>query len=65
MSILTAEYCYEDDIRIKQEEAKTEGKAEILYQLVTDGLLTAEIAASRLGISLEEFETKLQEYTFE
>ena len=37
-------------------EGRTEGRAEALASLVIDGVISKEEAASRAGMSLEEFE---------
>lgn len=42
-------------------EGKEEGRTEEIISLVKDGLLQPDIGASRLGISLEEFEKLLEE----
>ena len=47
--------------REKYEEGKAEGKAEELVSLVNDGIIQPEVAAKRLGITVTEFETLLEE----
>ena len=46
----------EDWANESREEGRTEGRAEALASLVIDGVISKEEAASRAGMSLEEFE---------
>ncbi len=43
------------------EQERREGKAEALMDLVNDGLLTIDVAAERMGMSVEEFENFIKE----
>ena len=44
------------------EKGKSSGRKEVMYDLVTDGLLDANLAADRLGISPDTFEKERREY---
>ncbi len=44
-------------------KGKAEGKAETLYALVADSLLTPEVAAQSLGVDTDTFNKGLTEYT--
>ena len=45
-----------------REEGRNEGKAYELFSLVKDGILTSDIAAKRLNISVAEFEKLYNEW---
>ena len=72
--MLVAEYSYEEDILVKQEEARQEGLSiglsqgleqgefRTLYSLVRDDVMTMELAAARKGLDTKEFQAKLEEF---
>ena len=64
--MLIAEYSYEEDIRVKQDEARQEGleqgELKTLYGLVQDGLMTIQDAAARKNLTTEEFQERLKEF---
>ena len=43
-------------------EGKREGKSETLYELTRDGVITKEIAANKLNITVEKFEKDMKAY---
>ena len=43
-------------------EGKREGKSETLYELTRDGVITKEIAAKKLNITVEKFEKDMKAY---
>ena len=43
-------------------EGKREGKCETLYELTRDGIITKEIAANKLNITVEKFEKNMKAY---
>ena len=43
-------------------EGKREGKCETLYELTRDGIITKEIAANKLNITVEKFEKDMKAY---
>ena len=45
----------------RDREKKTEGKIEELVSLVNDGLLQIDIAVDRCNMTVEEFETMMQQ----
>ena len=47
------------------EEGREEGAIKTLTSLVSKGLLTVEEAAAELGVSVEEFQQKLQENPYQ
>ena len=47
---------YEQELENRYQEGKSIGEFYALYKLVTDGLLSAETAAERLGMTVNEFE---------
>lgn len=73
-NMLVAEYSYEEDILVKQEEARQEGLSiglsqgleqgefRTLYSLVRDDVMTMELAAARKGLDTKEFQAKLEEF---
>lgn len=69
-NMLVAEYSYEEDIKVKQEEARQEGLSQgmeqggikTLYDLVCDGIMTVEDAAARKNLTPEEFKEKLEDF---
>ncbi len=73
-NMLVAEYSYEEDILVKQEEARQEGLSlglsqgleqgefRTLYSLVCDGVMTMDFAAARKGLDTKEFQAKLKEF---
>lgn len=77
-NMLVAEYSYEEDIKVKQEEARQEGLSiglsqglsqgmeqggiKTLYDLVCDGIMTVEDAAARKNLTPEEFKEKLEDF---
>ena len=72
--MLVAEYSYEEDIQVKQEEARQEGMSiglsqgleqgelKTLYGLVQDGIMTIQDAATRKHLTTEEFQERLKEF---
>ena len=73
-NMLVAEYSYEEDIQVKQEEARQEGMSiglsqgleqgelKTLYGLVQDGIMTIQDAATRKHLTTEEFQERLKEF---
>lgn len=55
------EYDEEKHMRYEREEGRREGKIENMIELVHEGLLEKKIVAEKLGITVEEVETKLKE----
>lgn len=59
------EYNEEKHMRYEREEGRREGikegKIENMIELVHEGLLEKKIVAEKLGITVEEVETKLKE----
>ena len=43
-------------------EGKREGKSETLYELTRDGVITKEIAANKLNITVKKFEKDMEAY---
>ncbi len=72
--MLVAEYSYEEDIQVKQEEARQEGMSiglsqgleqgelKTLYGLVQDGIMTIQDAAARKNLTTKEFQERLKEF---
>lgn len=52
---------YEEYFEEGREEGREEGSLETLASLISKDLLTVEQAAAELGVSVEEFQKKLQE----
>ena len=73
-NMLVAEYSYEEDIQVKQEEARQEGlsiglsqgleqgELKTLYGLVQDGIMTIKDAAVRKNLTTEKFQERLKEF---
>lgn len=77
-NMLVAEYSYEEDIQVKQEEARQEGlsiglsqglsqgleqgELKTLYGLVQDRIMTIQDAAARKNLTMEEFQERLKEF---
>ena len=55
------EYDEEKHMRYEREEGRREGKIENMIELAHEGLLEKKIVAEKLGITVEEVETKLKE----
>lgn len=57
-NMLVAEYSYEEDIAVKQEEAKLQGieqeKADTIHRMLGMGISDLEVIAQATGISVEE-----------
>lgn len=57
-NMLVAEYSYEEDIEVKQEEAKLQGieqeKADTIHRMLGMGISDLEVIAQATGISIEE-----------
>lgn len=57
-NMLVAEYSYEEDIRVKQEEARMEGieqgKVETVHRMLKMGISDFEMIALSAGLSVDE-----------
>ena len=68
--MLIAEYSYEKDIELKQQEARQEGlregqrvgRIDLLYELVSQGLLSAKDAAVQAGMTEVTFKEQMSKW---
>ncbi len=56
------EYDEAETLRLFKDEYYEEGREEMIFDLVNDELISSEIAAERLNLSVESFLKKLQVY---
>ncbi|MCI8645804.1 MAG: hypothetical protein HFE76_03170 [Firmicutes bacterium] len=63
--MLIAEYSYEKDIEVKQREARQEGqkagRLNLLYELVSQGLLSVKDAAVQAGMTERIFQEQMKQ----
>ena len=59
--MLIAEYSYEKDIEVKQQEARQEGQKDLLYDLVSQGLLSIKDAAVQAGMTERIFQEQMKQ----
>ena len=52
----------EDLIKDSKEEGRIEGEVNAIYKLRRDGILNLDVAADRLGLSLEEYNKREERF---
>ena len=54
------DYTFENRLKMQYRDAKEEGKISAYLDMINEGLISVETASSKLGISPEEFNKRIQ-----